>query len=232
MPYQRLLLFDIDGTLLWADGCGRAAMNLALSECFGALPPVSQRVFLGGTDLGVLYGVLEAAGWERAQIAARVDEFIAVFARVMAAIVPQHRVQPCPGAHALLDALAARPEVLLGLTTGNTAATAPIKLRAAGFEPALFRVIGSGSDSVQRDRLAQFALRRAEALTGQRFNGQQVTIVGDTSADVACARRIGARAVIVAAGHQARAELVAARPDVLLDDFVDTEATLRAVLGL
>ena len=120
--------------------------------------------------------------------------------------------------------------MLLGLVTGNMENTAPIKLRAAGINPGLFRVGGYGSDDGDRNRLPAIAARRAEALTGQRFPGRSIVVVGDTPADVACGKSVGAHTVAVATGVLPSETLQAAGPDHLLPGLSDVDAAMRAIL--
>ena len=93
-----------------------------------------------------------------------------------------------------------------------------------------FRFGAFGDDHENRCELARIALEKAEDLLGRPVGGQDVTVIGDTPRDIACARAIGARAVIVATGLVTREELLAAEPDVILDSFADLEGTIRAIL--
>jgi phosphoglycolate phosphatase len=155
----------------------------------------------------------------------------------MAQTVTERQVRACPGVLDLLSALRARHEVLLGLVTGNMEITAPIKLRAAGIEPGLFRVGGYGSDAADRNELPAIAAQRAEALTGARFAGRNIVIagdivvVGDTPADVTCGQAVGARTVAVSTGYPSLQALQAAAPDVLLPDLANLETALQAILA-
>jgi phosphoglycolate phosphatase-like HAD superfamily hydrolase len=108
---------------------------------------------------------------------------------------------------------------MLGLVTGNTSMTAPIKLQAAGFDPEVFVVGSFGSESDDRNELPRIALDRAIALSGQTIMPQDVIIVGDTVKDVDCARALGAVVATVFTGFESRENLINARPDYLLDDL-------------
>jgi phosphoglycolate phosphatase len=109
--------------------------------------------------------------------------------------------------------------VLLGIVTGNVSLTAPVKLRAAGFDPAWFPIGAYGSEALERNDLPALALERACRFCGHHLTPTDVTIIGDTEADIACARAIGARAVAVTTGFTSREALAAAQPDHLLDDL-------------
>jgi phosphoglycolate phosphatase len=224
----KLVLFDIDGTLLWSNGAGSLAMKRALVDVYGTAGALDQIYMAGMTDRTIIQQALTGDGLTPAALFARWDAFAQALARHMEMTVVERGVQVCPGVPELLNALSARADVLLGLVTGNLENTAPIKLRAAGIDPALFQVGGYGSDDGDRNKLPLVAAQRAEALTGQRFGGRD--IVGDTPADVACGKAIGARIVAVATGTPPFEALTAAHPDVLLPDLTDLERTLRAIV--
>src|SRR5438093_501544 len=110
---------------------------------------------------------------------------------------------------------------LVGLLTGNIAPGAAMKLRSAGLDPARFRVGAYGSDSARRADLPPVAAARAAALTGTRFSGSDVVIVGDTPDDVACSRPFAARAIAVATGSYDVAALRAAGADYVFPSLAD-----------
>ena len=217
-----LILLDIDGTLLHADGAGRTAMESSLRLVFGALggrAAIDGHSFGGKPDSQTLRELLLPLGVTGATIDARLPEFTTTLAREMARIIPQCEVFALPGVPEQLAQWRARSDVLLGLLTGNTHASAPVKLRAAQIDPGWFPIGAFGDEAPQRDRLAELALERAVAWRGQEFARGRVFVIGDTPADVACARAIGARAIAVATGYCPRADLVAAAPDQLVDSF-------------
>jgi phosphoglycolate phosphatase len=119
----------------------------------------------------------------------------------------------------------------VGLLTGNLAAGASLKLRAAGLDPARFAVGAYGSDSPRRSDLPAVAAERARALTGRTFTGAAVVIVGDTPHDVACGASIGARSVGVASGSYDVAALRAAGATHVFATLADTAAVLEAILS-
>jgi phosphoglycolate phosphatase len=227
----RLILFDIDGTLLWSNGAGGLAMHRALVEVYGGSGVLANMSLAGMTDRSIIHTALTDAGYSPHEVHGAWEPFAAALARHMLITVQERLVQPCPGVLRLLDGLAARDDVVLGLETGNLASTASIKLRAAGIDPDLFRVGGFGSDDGDRNRLPTIAAQRAESLFGQGFRGKSIVVVGDTPADVACGKAVGARTVAVSTGIPTRHELLRSDPDVLLTDFCDLEASIVAILG-
>jgi phosphoglycolate phosphatase-like HAD superfamily hydrolase len=125
-----------------------------------------------------------------------------------------------PGVAQLMPALADDPRVVLGLVTGNVQQGARLKLDHFELWDA-FEVGAFGSDDRGRDRLPAIAIDRAEAKTGCRFHGADVVVVGDTPADIQCARAVGATAVAVATGQPSRETLAGCQPDMLLDSMGD-----------
>jgi phosphoglycolate phosphatase len=226
----RLVLFDIDGTLVWPNGAGALAMQRALEEVFGTSGGLEDVAMVGMTDRSIIQQALAGSGLSAANINEHWDAFSHALARHMESTVVERQLSPCPGAVTLLEALAAREGVLLGLVTGNLENTAPIKLRAAGIDPAIFGVGGFGSDHGDRNELPAIAAQRARTLTGVSFSGSDIVVVGDTPADVACGRAVGGCTVAVATGSLPLDRLVAARPDYLFPDLTDREAVIAAIL--
>jgi phosphoglycolate phosphatase-like HAD superfamily hydrolase len=226
----RVVLFDIDGTLLASGGVGRRAMEGALLAHFGTAGPSGYR-YDGKTDRQIARESMRHAGFADADIDERMESLLADYlARLEQAMASgAHDVRTHEGIPELLDALQARGDVLLGLLTGNIAPGAALKLRAAGLEPARFRVGAYGSDHEDRPALPAIAQRRAAELLAHDVQGESVVIIGDTPADVQCGRGIGARAVAVATGHFTMADLAEHAPHAVLEDFSDLDASLGAI---
>lgn len=214
-----VVLFDIDGTLLRSDGAGRAATRAALLEVFGTADGVDTLHFGGKTDWFIVSELLTGRAYAADDIARLMPAYSAALARHLARALEHYRIWPLPGALAAVNALRDRPATLLGLVTGNVRDTVGLKLRAAGYEPEWFAVAAYGSESPDRGEVAALALQRAARHVQRPLHPSQAVIVGDTPADIACARAIGARAVAVATGFASRDELAAANPDHLLDDL-------------
>ena len=210
----QLILFDIDGTLLDAKGIGRVSTRRALLEMFGTTGRLETHHFAGKTDRGTLCELLDMDDTEAGR---HMPAFEACLARHMRELLPGYGPVALPGALETVQQLRKRGDCLTGIVTGNTAATTPLKLDAAGFDPAWFPVRACGSEASDRNVLPALAMERARAHSGRAITAQQVTVVGDTPADVACARAVGARSVAVSTGFSSREELLAAGPDYLLD---------------
>ena len=227
---MKLILFDIDGTLIWPDGAGRAAMNRAVTEVFGVAVPADSLPMAGKTDWQIIIELLTSAGLPRSKIEARLPECFQAVARHMVQTARERQLRVCPGVPALLARLLATPTATLGLLTGNLAATAPIKLRAAKIDPAIFCVGAYGNDGAERPQLPGVAIARAQALTGHTFRGKDVVIVGDTPADVTCGSHFDVTAIGVATGHHSLEALSIAGADYVFLDLANTEAVIHAML--
>ena len=233
---MKLVLFDIDGTLLWTDGAGRRAIHRALLDEVGTAGPIERYRFDGKTDPQIVRELLALAGHPDASDEARIQavcrRYVALLSGELAK--PTQSTKLMVGIVELLDALAEAERdgrALVGLLTGNLAPGAALKLRSAGLDPARFRVGAFGSDSHRRSDLPLVAATRAAALTGDTFAGQDVVVVGDTPEDVACGRQVGARALAVATGFYDAAALRAAGAPYVFETLADTAAVLDAIFA-
>jgi phosphoglycolate phosphatase len=230
---MKLILFDIDGTLVWTDGAGRRAIQRALVDETGTAGPIERYRLDGKTDPQIVRELLALAGHPAAADEARVA---AVCERYLAHLRdeldrPTQRTRLLPGTRELLAALEpleAEGRALVGLLTGNLAPGATLKLRSAGLDPGRFRLGAYGSDSARRPELPAVAAARATALTGRSFTGPDVIIVGDTPEDVACGAPIGARTVAVATGSYDVPALHQAGAAYVFPTLADTAAVLEA----
>lgn len=219
MPPARLLLFDIDGTLALTRGAGREATKHAMHEIFGDAGAIETHPFGGKTDWSTLLELLTPRGVTPADIERHLPRYSAAMGRQLARIIGDFPVIPCPHADQVVAALRQRADLRFGVVTGNVQPAAPIKLRAAGFDPAWFPVGAYGDEAIERDALPVLALERARAHYRADMAAEHVIVIGDTPADVQCARAAGAVAVAVLTGAGKRAELEACRPDYLFDDL-------------
>jgi phosphoglycolate phosphatase len=227
----RLLLFDVDGTLLSARGAGRRAVKAALEQVYGTAGAIDDYDLRGKTDRRIIFDVMEAAGVPRERVKEGLDEFFEAYARGLGEEIGDGQgVVTLPGVAALVRHLGETREALLGLLTGNIEAGARIKLGPTGLW-SHFPVGAYGSDDADRRRLPSLAARRAQALVGYPFRPDEVVIIGDTPLDIDCARAFGAVAVAVATGNHTRAELMGHEPDLFFDDFSDVERAAAALLS-
>ena len=229
---NKLVLFDIDGTILLTAGAGRRAIMAAIGEEVGETLAFDRVRFDGKTDPQIVAELLEAAGQRGPHPPDRVATLCRRYVNLLAQELDQPSTQTTvmPGVYALLERLEAETGVVLGLLTGNLAEGAALKLRAAGLEPTRFRVGAYGSDAADRPDLPPIAARRARPYFGRVPSGAEVVIIGDTPADVGCGQCIGARAVGVATGAYSVADLEACGAHAVFPDLSDTERVMDAIL--
>jgi phosphoglycolate phosphatase-like HAD superfamily hydrolase len=228
---MKAVLFDLDGTLLWTDGAGRRAIHRALQEVLGIEHPAAGFRFDGRTDPEIVRLLAAAAGKDNGPRV--VDDVLYTYVRLLDEELsrPGQRTTVCPGVLALLAALEDRRDCVVGLLTGNVVDGARLKLRSAGMDIARFRVGAFGSDHGERSELPAIAQRRVRDMLGIEVAGKDVVIMGDTPADVACGRGIGARAIAVATGTYTVPDLLAEGAYAAFADFSDTRAVVAATFA-
>jgi phosphoglycolate phosphatase-like HAD superfamily hydrolase len=224
---MRLILFDIDGTLVLTGGAGLRAMNRACADLVGHDAALHGITLAGRTDWIILDDVLRKHGRQ-------LDE--ALLAELRAGYLchlreeiehPGHGVKAAmPGVHALLDALTVRDDLALGLLTGNFAEGARIKLEH--FDLWKYFAFGAfGDDAADRNALVPVAVERARARGVGGVTPADVLVVGDTPHDVACALAVGALPVGVATGGFSVDQLRASGAEIVFEDLSDREAFLK-----
>jgi phosphoglycolate phosphatase len=227
---KRLVLFDIDGTLLSAGGVSSRAMVDALVHGFGTAGAAHEYDYSGKTDPQIVRDLMRGAGISDARIDAGMSDVLADYrSRLDARLQPEH-VRAKPGVEAIVEALAADVHVTLALLTGNIEPCARAKLAPLGLNRH-FPFGAYGSDHEDRYRLPSVAVARATAHTGTAFSGEEIVIIGDSIHDVLCGRSLGVRAVAVATGRTPRERLAMERPHALLDDLSDTVYAIDQILG-
>jgi phosphoglycolate phosphatase len=226
---MKLVLFDIDGTILWSDGAGRRAMTEALTTVFGGAGPTDYH-YDGKTDPQIVRDLMRASGHTDETIDERIaplmERYLGGLERELAS---GRRARVFDGVRELLDRLEERGDVVLGLLTGNLRAGAAIKLQAAGIDINRFRVCAFGSDHHARGELPGLAQRRAKEELGLEIPGDHIFVIGDTPADIECGQAIGARAIAVATGRYTSEELARHHPYALFSSLADTQAVLRVI---
>ncbi len=213
---MHICLFDIDGTLIASGGAGKVALEAALAEEFGITRVIGKLELSGRTDRAIIVDLFRLhviddtpENHERLR-----DAYLRHLPRYL------HAGRVLPGIASLLDHLAGRAEIAVGLLTGNVRAGAKVKLGYFGLYE-YFAFGGYGDHHLDRDDVAREAFTEIR----RRFNGSvapdNIWVIGDTPLDIRCARSIGARAVAVATGWHSLGELAEHQPDLLLADLSD-----------
>lgn len=228
---MKLVLFDIDGTLLSSQGAGKRAMQTALSTTFGSSGDPTYR-YDGKTDRQIVRDLMRGHGHADEYIDEKMDALLTLYLEGLSGEVESGERVPrtLPGIPQLLDELEAKKNVTLGLLTGNVEAGAKVKLAAAGVDVSRFRVNAFGSDHEHRPELPGVAQRRATDFLGRELAGDSIYVIGDTPADIRCGDKIGARAIGVATGHYSVEDLSQHEPYAVFENLADTSAVVSVIL--
>jgi len=217
---MRLILFDIDGTLL---DCGRQVRPLlagALAAVYGTAGDIDAYDFAGKPDPRIVLDLMTGAGIERATVLAGLPEVQRHYLVALERGLAVERMRLLPGVREVLDRLHRQSAVTLGLVTGNWEAGARIKLGRLGLND-YFPFGAFGDDGADRSLLPPIACARASAHTGREFAAHEILIVGDSLLDVECARHNGLRSLAVATGRTAAVALAAAGADWVIADLLE-----------
>jgi phosphoglycolate phosphatase len=224
---RRLVLFDIDGTLVTDGGASREAFAEGLAEVYGFRGDVRRYDFSGRTDPQIATMILRDAGWDDADIESR---FPALWNHYLAGLARNApgRVCALAGVGALLDAVRADERLTLALLTGNIEPGARLKLGPIALND-YFPFGAFGSDSPRREELPPIAAKRAAIHTGVDFHGSDVIIIGDSIYDVRCGVPHGATTIAIASGKTPAEKLRAENPDHFFETAEELEGILSAI---
>ncbi len=224
---KKLILWDIDGTLIVSHGAGARAMEKALTKRFNVTCSLGMIDWAGRTDRWITGEVFRHVGLP--DTPQNAHDYLETYLELLPAELrdgPQGQV--LPGIFDLLEILHHRPDVAQGLLTGNLRRGAEFKLTHYKvwhyFEFGAF-----ADDSPRRNDLGPHALRRAHERHAVEFAPADTFIIGDTPHDIECGRVIGAKTIGVATGRHSMEELSAHAPTAVFKDFSDPAAFLRVV---
>ncbi|MFQ5895914.1 MAG: HAD family hydrolase [Nitrospinota bacterium] len=224
----RLILFDVDGTLIQSGGAGHRSLERAFLALFGVVGGMEDVSPQGRTDVSIVREMFQRR-LARGPTVEELDAFFRLYLEVLEEEVPRspgYRVMP--GVVPLLERLSGRPDVILGLGTGNIERGARLKLARADLNR-FFSFGGFGDEGVDRPEIIRRGIRRGWALLDGAPRRARPYVVGDTGRDVGAGRAAGAVTVGVATGAESAEELARSRPDHLLADLADWESFSRAI---
>lgn len=216
----KLLLFDIDGTILQTHGIGRRAVEKTVSELVGRQINTKEIRFSGKTDPQIIREVLAVTGLSTADVDMLLEPALERYAELMHETLDPDGVTVLPGVRDLIENLSQDPNLQLAVLTGNLEPMAHLKLSAVGLD-VHFPFGAFGSDHEVRNELPAIALERARTYTGRDFRGKDIVIIGDTEHDIRCGMVVGAFAIGVCTGNYRREDLEPHGADVILDDLND-----------
>jgi phosphoglycolate phosphatase len=237
MKPNRLVLFDIDGTLIstdrgvWEDPF-RDGMEKAFREAGEPRSIDTQQYRMGGkTDTQIIHEILGQNGLDEATITRMLPVIAKTYMGLLREKVKERPdyIKLKPGVEALLSYLHQHPDVLLGLLTGNFEEGAHLKLSAHGLDR-YFTFGAFGENARERSQLPQRALDAAEKKYGHKFSKKEIVIIGDTPNDIHCGSHLQVRTIAVATGPYTLEQLSAEKPDFVFPDFKDKAKVLSAIL--
>lgn len=227
MKKRRLLLWDIDGTLISTGAAGQRAIVLATAQRFGGSGDLEGVEIAGRTDSGIAHQIFAKYGESITE--ERMRSFLNLYLELLARELPRSKGQVMPGVLELLTRSEHRPDTVLGLLTGNFRRGAQLKLEH--YQLWHFFAFGAfADDHHDRNELGAFALTRAQEATGAKFLPPQVDVIGDTGHDIACGKAFGARTIAIATGSWPRERLAESAPDFLFNDLSNVDEVI-ATLG-
>jgi phosphoglycolate phosphatase-like HAD superfamily hydrolase len=223
---KKLILFDIDGTLVLTGGIAMNLMIESISKISGGPVTWNIRDFVGNTDQNIIRTLLHRNGMNEVQIADFVDEILDHYVnQLKIELMKDGVIQILDGVEALLNVLKNNDQFSLGLLTGNILDGAEIKLsRNRIFD--YFPIGAFGNDALKREQLPPFAIQRAEKYYRHFFDRRNIWIVGDSVNDIRCAQANHIRCLAVASGHTPLEELEPYHPDAILKDLTDTKTVI------
>ena len=226
---MKLILWDIDGTLVDTDRAGERALLKALKETAGIDGSLNDIDYRGRTDAFIAREIFKFYKIPFSDEA--LNAFMERYLRNLAAELSATTLgKTHPGIVGLLEAIKARPDLAQGLLTGNLKRGAELKL--SHFDVWRYFEFGAfANDSHLRNDLGPHALRRARDHHGHEFKVEEVFVVGDTPHDIECAKVIGANSIAVATGHFTSAQLAPFEPTALLEDLSDAAAFFAVIDG-
>ena len=215
---MKLLLFDIDGTLVRTAGVGRNSMERAFKKIYGVENGFENIQMMGRTDPSIFQEALDNHNlhWDGDKADAFREDYFKILREEIE--VPRPGKHLCPGISQLLMEVEKRPDLVLGLLTGNWQISAYIKLHYFGVDT-FFSFGAFGDDSALREELVPFALKRYQEKHRSILQKEDVFVIGDTPADIQCAKPYSARTIAVATGFHAIEELASERPDYLFENL-------------
>jgi phosphoglycolate phosphatase len=224
---KKLLLFDIDGTLLRAQDATRLAMNEAFQSLFNTKKSLADMSFFSWTDLGLFReAAIKLIG--RPFNDGEYSAFTKVYTERLQGQLKTCKFYLMPGIAELLPRLSAREDVILGLETGNIESAAWLKLKRGNID-GFFKFGGFGSDSADRAELIQKSIERACALENCAIPAENIYVIGDAPYDVSAGKKAGVNTIVVGTGISDQEKVLAEKPNHYLKDLSDIPAFFQCI---
>lgn len=227
----RLILFDIDETMVSSHGAGRRALEKAMTTACKTTISCEGHTLSGKTDPQIIFEVLKAHGYDEPAISPKLEKIFEVYLPALEREVQESEEYKLHvGVLELIDTLVAKPDAFLGLLTGNIELGARVKLNR--FDLNKYFAFGAfGCDSRNRMDLPAVAHKRGQDLFGKEFTAADIVIIGDAQNDVLCAQGYGAKSIAVATGKTTKATLQELKPNHLFDNLANTKEVMGAIFA-
>lgn len=220
---KKLVLFDLDGTLVNAGGAGRTALSKAMKELYGKTPKFEHSLISGRTDLdnfSLVYELLKKKKPTAAELKKIKTKYLEILPQEIHAVIRAKKYDILPGVQKFLDLLSKNKEIILGLGTGNLKEGASIKLAPSKLEK-YFSVGGYGEDGHTREEMLRAAVKRAEKKFKTKLTPDQVYVVGDTHRDVCAAKNCGFHSAVLTNGFGDAQKIQRAAAELEMKDLKD-----------
>lgn len=219
---KRLLLFDIDGTLMLSGGSGRTAIRRACAEILGVDDAMEGVSLHGRIDPNIFHDAVVNAGVGPEELPSIKHQVMHRYFEILPAVIAEiNNARALLGVRDTLDWLTANiSTAVMGVATGNFKTSAMIKLSSVDLHN-YFEVGGFGEDGEVRFQVLEKALHRCEEELGWSIQPEDVLVIGDTTRDVVAAREAGMKVAAVATGSNSKEELLDSRPDYVWEDMTE-----------
>lgn len=222
MKEKKLLLFDIDGTILTTFGQAKNAFSIALKEVFGTHGEIDSFSWSGKLDQNIVFELMERAGFSEKFIQKNLSKTLRLYEKILKETIKPEKVFIKEGIVEVLEKASKDEDILMGLCTGNTPEGAKIKLSTVDLYK-FFSIGGYGTDAKKREELPPIAKKRAEQFFNVKIESKNVFVIGDSPADIESAKANGYLSVGVFSGFHKKEELEKYKPDLLLKNFKEGE---------
>lgn len=232
---KKLVLFDLDGTLVDAGGCGRRALERTMKELYGVTPKFEHALISGRTDLdnfSIVYGLIKKGKKPTAAEMKKMKaKYLELLPQEVRASVRGKKYKLVPGVKKFLELLANNPDIILGLGTGNLEKGAQLKLEPSGLNK-FFPIGGYGEDGHTREEMLQAAVKRAEKKFKTKLLPENVFIIGDTHRDIVAAKNCGFHSAVLTSGFGEAQKILRAAAELEAKNFTKDLSLFCIWLGV